>query len=97
MGFARAITDHATFAYLADVYVLEEHRGQGLSRRMVQALSEHSALQGLRRLLLITRDAHGLYAKFGFKPLAAPERFMELHRPAVYAAGVLPAAASPTP
>ena len=97
VGFARAITDHATFAYLADVYVLEDHRGQGLSRRMVQALTEHSALQGLRRLLLITRDAHGLYAKFGFKPLAAPERFMELHRPAVYATGVLPAAASPTP
>ncbi len=85
VGFARAITDRATFAYLADVYVLEAHRGQGLSRRMVQALTEHGALQGLRRMLLITRDAHGLYAKFGFKALAAPDRFMELHRPQAHA------------
>lgn len=85
VGFARAITDHATFAYLADVYVLEAHRGHGLSKRMVQALTEHGALQGLRRMLLITRDAHGLYAKFGFRALASPDRFMELHHPQAYA------------
>jgi GNAT superfamily N-acetyltransferase len=96
VGFARAITDHATFAYLADVYVLEAHRGQGLSRRMVQALTEHGALQGLRRMLLITRDAHGLYAKFGFKALASPDRFMELHRPQAYA-GEMASATSPAP
>ena len=94
VGFARAITDHATFAYLADVYVLQAHRGQGLSKRMVQALTAHAALQGLRRMLLITRDAHGLYAKFGFKALAAPDRFMELHRPQAYA-GQAASAANP--
>jgi GNAT superfamily N-acetyltransferase len=87
VAFARAVTDRATFAYLADVYVLEEHRGQGLSRRMIEALLAHPDLQGLRRLMLATRDAHGLYEKFGFKPLANPARMMELHRPDVYAAG----------
>jgi len=85
VGFARMVTDRATFAYLADVYVLEAHRGRGLSRRLVSALLEHPELQGLRRLMLVTRDAHGLYAKFGFTPLAHPERVMELHRPGVYA------------
>lgn len=84
VGFARAVTDRATFAYLADVYVLEGHRGNGLSRRMMEALTTHSELQGLRRLLLATRDAHGLYEKFGFKALAAPTRFMELHNPNAY-------------
>ncbi len=81
VGFARVVTDKATFAYLADVYVLEAHRSVGLSRRMLEAVSQHPDLQGLRRMLLVTRDAHGLYAKFGFKPLAAPDRFMELHNP----------------
>jgi GNAT superfamily N-acetyltransferase len=85
VGFARLVTDRATFAYLADVYVLEGHRGQGLSRRLVAALLEHRELQGLRRLMLVTRDAHGLYEKFGFTALAHPERVMELHRPGVYA------------
>ena len=86
VGFARVITDKTTFAYLADVYVLEPHRGNGLSRRMMEALTQHPELQGLRRWLLITRDAQGLYAKFGFKTLAAPDRFMELHTPNAYAA-----------
>ena len=86
VGFARAATDKATFAYLADVYVLEDHRGRGLSRRLVQALLHTPDLQGLRRLMLATRDAHGLYEKFGFKSLAAPDRFMELHNPNAYAA-----------
>ena len=84
VGFARAVTDRATFAYLADVYVLDEHRGQGLSRVMIETLLCHPDLQGLRRIILATRDAHGLYAKFGFKPLANPGRMMELHNPDVY-------------
>ena len=87
VGFARVVTDRATFAYLADVYVLEAHRGRGLSRRLVAALLEHPDLQGLRRLMLVTRDAHGLYEKFGFTALAHPDRVMELHRPNVYANG----------
>ena len=84
VGFARMVTDRATFAYLADVYVLEAHRGQGLSHRLVEHILAHPDLQGLRRMLLATRDAHGLYAGHGFRPLAAPERFMEIHRPDAY-------------
>ncbi len=84
VAFARVITDRATFAYLADVYVLEPHRGQGLSKRMLDAIAAHPDLQGLRRFLLVTRDAHGLYARYGFTPLANPGRVMELHRPSVY-------------
>jgi GNAT superfamily N-acetyltransferase len=85
VGFARLVTDYATFAYLADVYVLEAHRGQGLSRRLVAALLEHPETQGLRRVMLVTRDAHGLYENFGFTALAHPSRVMELHRPGIYA------------
>ena len=85
VGFARVVSDRATFAYLADVYVLDPHRGRGLSRRLVAALVEHPELQGLRRLMLVTRDAHGLYEKFGFTALAHPSRVMELHRPDIYA------------
>ena len=84
IGFARVITDTATFAYVSDVYVLEAHRGKGISFRMMSALTALPELQGLRRMMLATRDAHGLYAKFGFKPLAAPDRFMECHAPNVY-------------
>jgi GNAT superfamily N-acetyltransferase len=84
VGFARMITDKATFAYLADVYVLEKHRGNGLSRRMMEGLLELQDLQGLRRIMLATRDAHGLYEQFGFKALALPARFMELHNPNAY-------------
>jgi GNAT superfamily N-acetyltransferase len=84
VGFARAITDGATFAYLADVYVLEEHRGKGLGKWIVETILAHPSLQGLRRILLATRDAHGLYAPFGFKPLATPETLMSIHRPNVY-------------
>ena len=86
VGFARLVTDKATFAYLADVYVLEEHRGKGLSVRMMEAVKAHPELQGLRRMMLATRDAHGLYAKFGFSPLAAPDRMMEVHVPDAYKA-----------
>jgi len=84
VGFARVITDHATFAYLADVFVLESHRGQGLGKLLVSAVMAHPSVQGLRRWLLATRDAHDLYAGYGFTPLAAPDRFMELHAPDVY-------------
>ena len=88
VGFARLVTDRATFAYLADVYVLEPYRGGGLARRMLDALFDHAQVQGLRRMMLATRDAHELYAKYGFTPLGAPDRFMELHRPDVYRAPV---------
>jgi GNAT superfamily N-acetyltransferase len=84
VAFARIVSDRATFAYLADVYVLEEHRGQGLARRLMEAILGHPDLQGLRRVLLATRDAHALYAKFGFKPLAKPDRIMEIYRPDAY-------------
>ncbi len=81
IGFARVVTDRATFAYLADVFILEPHRGKGLSKRLMTIILEHPDLQGLRRFLLATRDAHGLYKHFGFTELANPARFMELHRP----------------
>lgn len=84
IGFARAITDRATYAYLADVYVLEEFRGQGLGQWLVEAIMRHPDLQGLRRFGLITRDAQGLYRKFGFAELATPERHMEISRPGLY-------------
>ena len=85
IGFARVVTDKATFAYLSDVYVLPAHRGMGVAKRMVEAIQRHPELQGLRRFMLATRDAHDLYAKFGFVPLSAPGMFMELHDPGVYA------------
>ncbi len=88
VGFARVVTDRATFAYLADVYVLEAHRGQGLAARLVAHIQAHPDLQGLRRFLLATRDAHGLYARFGFRPVAAPDRLMEIRDPDPYGAGL---------
>ena len=84
VGFARVVTDRATFAYLADVYVLEDHRGKGLSKWLIETVLGHAELQGLRRFLLATRDAHDLYARFGFRPLANPSRMMEIHDPDVY-------------
>ena len=84
VGFARVITDFAAFAYLADVFVVPEHRGRGVAKMLLRAIVEHPELQGLRRVLLATRDAHGLYAQFGFQPLAHPEDFMTIHRPDVY-------------
>lgn len=83
-GFARVITDYATFAYIADVFVLPEHRGHGISKLLMAAIQAHPDLQGLRRQMLATRDAHGLYARFGFKPLAQPEMFMTIHHPDIY-------------
>ena len=87
IGFARVVTDFATFAWLADVFVVEEKRGQGISKKLVAALLAHPRLQGLRRFMLGTRDAHGLYAQFGFKPLAHPERFMEIRSESSYKCG----------
>jgi GNAT superfamily N-acetyltransferase len=84
VGFARAITDRATFAYLGDVFVLETHRGQGLSKWLLECILAHPDLQGLRRFNLVTADAHGLYQAFGFGPLAHPERHLEIVRPDVY-------------
>lgn len=90
VAFARLVTDRATFAYLADVFVIPEYRGKGVSQEMLKRLFAHPDVQGLRRLMLATRDAHGLYEKFGFKALAAPDRFMELHDPNVYATPAAP-------
>lgn len=84
VGFARLVTDRATFAYLADVFVLEEHRGRGLSRALMELVASHPEVQGLRRWMLVTRDAHGLYRKFGFSELAQPALVMARHDPNVY-------------
>ncbi len=84
VGFARVTTDRATFAYLADVFVLPAHRGRGLSKRLMQSILVHPELQGLRRWMLATRDAHRLYAEFGFTAIPQPDRFMQLHDPDVY-------------
>jgi GNAT superfamily N-acetyltransferase len=77
VGFARVVTDHATFAYLCDVFVLPEHRGHGLSKWMMAAVMLQPEVRGVRRFCLMTRDAHALYAQFGFAPCADPSRYME--------------------
>jgi GNAT superfamily N-acetyltransferase len=84
VGFARVVTDSATYGYLADVYVLEGYRGRGLSKWLMEEVKSHPNLQGLRRMTLATIDAHGLYEKYGFKSLAKPEIFMEAWNPDVY-------------
>ena len=84
VGFARMVTDKTTFAYLCDVYVLEAHRGHGVSKQLMKHVMEHPDLQGLRRFSLVTRDAHGLYEKFGFTPLVRPEGHMEIVRRGIY-------------
>ncbi len=84
VGFARVITDYATFVYLADVFVLEPFRGRGLSKWLMQVIIAHPELQGLRRWMLFTRDAHGLYKQVGYTPLANPERCMERYFPDIY-------------
>jgi GNAT superfamily N-acetyltransferase len=85
IGFARAATDRAVFAWLCDVIIDPAHRGQGLGRGLVLALMEHLEMQTVRRWMLGTADAHGVYAKLGFGPLKAPERLMEVIKPAHYA------------
>ncbi|GAB2688556.1 GNAT family N-acetyltransferase [Mucilaginibacter koreensis] len=81
VGFARVITDYSNFAYLCDVFIIPEHRKQGLSKWMLQTILEHPALQGMRRFMLATADAHELYRQFGFTELSKPERWMEIYRP----------------
>ena len=83
VGFARIISDFATFAYLADVFVIEDYREKGLSKSLMEFIINYPELQNLRRWILATRDAYGLYLQYGFKPLAIPERWMELHNPDV--------------
>jgi GNAT superfamily N-acetyltransferase len=78
VGFARVVTDRATYAYICDVFVLDSHRGRGLAKWLMETIRAHPALQGLRRWMLATRDAHGLYRQVGFTPLDAPERIMEI-------------------
>jgi len=85
VGFARVITDRATFAYLADVFVLESHRGRGLAVWLMEVIMEYPDLRGLRRWILMTRDAHGLYRKFGFREIADASRCMEIVDREVYA------------
>jgi len=84
VGFARVITDYTTFAYLGDVFILEPFRGRGLSKWLMEVIVGHPELQGLRRWVLLTRDAHGLYRQVGFTELSNPERYMEMHFPDVY-------------
>jgi GNAT superfamily N-acetyltransferase len=84
IGFARVITDYTTFAWLADVFVDERFRGRGLSKTLMTFILSFEEFRLLRRFMLATRDAHGLYAQFGFKSLESPDRFMALHQPDVY-------------
>ena len=77
IGYARVITDYATFAYLGDVFILEPFRGQGLSKWLMEVIVTHPELQGFRRWILLTKDAHGLYKKVGFTEVKTPERYME--------------------
>ncbi|WP_374685507.1 GNAT family N-acetyltransferase [Promineifilum sp.] len=81
VGFARVVTDRATFAWLADVFVVEEERGLGVGKALLAAVLAHPELQEVRRMLLATRDAHTLYAQFGFRPLDSPDRFMARQAP----------------
>jgi len=84
IGFARVISDFATFAYLADVFIIPEERGKGLSKWLMQTIIDHPYLQGLRIFTLATKDAHELYAQFGFTLFDKPERWMQKHNPDVY-------------
>jgi GNAT superfamily N-acetyltransferase len=84
VGLSRVITDRATYMYLCDVYVLEAYRGRGLAGWMMEAILAHPDMKGLRRFSLATRDAHKLYARYGFTPLSKPESMMEMLRPGLY-------------
>lgn len=84
IGFARVISDFSTIAYLGDIYVLDDYRGQGLSKKMMDAVINHPNLQGLRRWILLTSTADWLYEKYGFKKIPNPEVYMELYNPNVY-------------
>ncbi len=84
VAFARIITDYATVAYLGDVFVLPEHRGQGISKLLLKTIHAHPEIQGLRRWILLTKDAHTLYEQAGWSPIKKPELWMELHNPDPY-------------
>jgi GNAT superfamily N-acetyltransferase len=84
VGYARIVSDFSAIAYLGDVFIIEEYRGQGLSKWLMETIVSHPHLQNLRRWILLTGDAHELYKKYGWKPIAAPERWMEKHDPNVY-------------
>lgn len=84
IGFARVISDYTTFAWLADVFVDKAHRGKGISKNLIRFIQSLDQLKDFRRFVLATKDAHSLYARFGFKPLGSPDRFMEIHRPDPY-------------
>lgn len=84
IGFARVISDYTTFAYLADVFVIEAYRGRGLSKWLMECIMNYPDLQGLRRWMLMTRDAQGLYSRFGFQIAARPDNVMEIARPNIY-------------
>ncbi len=86
VGLARVVTDHATFGYLCDVHVVEAHRGRGISKAMLDAVVAHPAIVGARRVMLATRDAHGLYRRFGFAEPLHPGNLMEIVRPDIYLA-----------
>jgi GNAT superfamily N-acetyltransferase len=88
VGFARVVTDKATFAYLADVIIDDKHQGNGLAKWMMECIMQNPSLQNLRLFLLATRDAHKLYGKFGFKPVGDPERFMEIFNPGIYSQSI---------
>ncbi|KAB2845857.1 MAG: GNAT family N-acetyltransferase [Melioribacteraceae bacterium] len=84
VGFARIITDYVSFGYLADVFILPDHRGKGLSKWLMEEIMNYPDIKGLRRIMLATADAHELYRKYGFTTPANPDRIMEVHRPNVY-------------
>ena len=84
IGFARVITDKTTFPYVTHIFIDEAYRGQGLSKWLMEEIMAHEDLQGLRRFMLATRDAHGLYRQFGFSDLTFPERWMQIHKPGIY-------------
>jgi len=89
IGLARVISDYATFAYLADVYVLEAYRGRGLAKWLMRCVQAHPQLQNLRKFVLVTRDAHELYRRFGFEAPKKPQNYMELPKRDIYKAGVI--------
>ncbi len=84
VGFARMITDRATFAYLSDVFVVEKAKGEGLGKQLIKAIDEHPELHGLRRIMLATSDAHGLYRQFGYQEVSNPQILMQKWNPAIY-------------
>jgi GNAT superfamily N-acetyltransferase len=90
VGFARVVTDYATFALVSDVFVVESQRRRGIAKLLMRAILAHPELQGLRRWMLATHDAHGLYRQFGFTPVAHPEIHMEIHRPGLYLEAAAP-------